>query len=136
MPTAESYLLQIQKYEVPPAGAATAATPPANASNSDSTPATPTTPTTPVRMTPAGVRQVTPLTTVAGRPGGTNLVRVRAPAGGQTIRVLGPSGVRPSAPNPQMSGIQALAAAAAVTQRLPSPTTGVQGELQLHQVCL
>ena len=130
VPTAESYLLQIQKYEFPTPGATPTTS--ADTPNTAPAPATPPTPTTPVRMagatTPGAIRQATPQGTPLGMGRGTNLVRVRAPMGGQTIRVLGPGGqaqiIRQGAPNqPGMSGIQALAAAAAVTQRLPTPTT-------------
>ena len=119
IPTAEAYLLQIQKYEVPPAGTTPAATP------NESTKAAISTPSTPVRiLTPGSMRpQGTPL----GVGRGGNFVRVRAPGPGQTIRVLGPGGqvMRPAGVSAGMSGIQALAAAAAQTQRLPTPASSV-----------
>ena len=130
VPTAEAYLLQIQKYEVPPAGAATNPEP-ASPAPTSAAPATPTTPSTPVRAAkPTTPQPATP--TGVGR--GTNIVRVRAPVNSQTIRVLGPGAqtqiIRTgSSPNQSgMSGIQALAAAAAQTQRLPAPAnaTGVR----------
>ena len=122
--TAEAYLLQIQKYEVPPPGTPTSEA----AKPATSTPGTPSTPGMPVRAaTPGAVRQTTP----QGTPRGTNFVRVRAPGPGQTIRVLGPGGqiIRPAATagQPGMSGIQALAAAAAQTQRLPTPVSSASG---------
>lgn len=128
--TAEAYLLQIQKYEVPAAGAP-AATP---AETPNPSPTSGAAPATPVKApaTPVAGGPVRPATSLAATPlgvgRGTNLVRVRTPGGGQTIRVVGPGGqtqiIRPGAPNqPGMSGIQALAAAAAQTQRLPTPTT-------------
>lgn len=135
--TAEAYLLQIQKYEVPPAGSTTPST--GESTPNSVAPGTPATPSTPVRAptaTPTGstpVRQATPQLTPAGVGRGTNIVRVRAPLGGQTIRVLTPGTqgqvIRPGTnTNPSgMSGIQALAAAAAQTQRLPTPTSSAAG---------
>lgn len=149
VPTAESYLLQIQKYEVPPAGTATtaAASGAAGGEAASSSPATsgagtpsatPGTPSTPVRAPGAAAIVRTPGQPATGTPvavgRGTNFVRVRAPIGapGQTIRVLGPGGqtqiLRPAgAQAGNMSGIQALAAAAAQTQRLPTPTSAAAG---------
>ena len=65
VPTAEAYLLQIQKYEVPPAGTTTpaAGTESASPAATPGTPSAPTTPSTPVRVavsTPGAVRQATP----------------------------------------------------------------------------
>ena len=137
VPTAEAYLLQIQKYEVPLAGATPASTAepasPAPAATTTSAPTTPSSPTKAATSTIA-VRQVTPSPgTPVGVGRGANIVRVRAPVGGQTIRVLGHAGqtqiIRAGgSPNqPGMSGIQALAAAAAQTQRLPTPVSSAAG---------
>ncbi len=81
VPTAEAYLLQIQKYEVPPAGA----TPgpradeasPAPTPEASPTPSTPNTPSTPVRAPGSiqgSVRHVTPQGTPVGVGREANLV--------------------------------------------------------------
>lgn len=120
--TAEAYLLQIQKYEVPAAGTTPASTS-ETAAKPSPTASTPSTLPTPVRIP---VRPVMSQGTPVGVGRGGNFVRVRAPGPGQTIRVLAPGGqvIRPASGSPAqpgMSGIQALAAAAAQTQRLPTP---------------
>ena len=124
--TSEGYLLQIQKYEVPVAGTTPTST---NESASKATPttSTPSAMPTPVRIP---VRPVMSQGTPVGIGKGGNFLRVRAPGPGQTIRVLSPGGqvIRPAGPGqPGMSGIQALAAAAAQTQRLPTPTAASSG---------
>uniref|UniRef100_A0A4W4E770 Host cell factor 1 n=1 Tax=Electrophorus electricus TaxID=8005 RepID=A0A4W4E770_ELEEL len=162
VPTADTYLLQLQKYDIP---AATAATSPSVASpTSSSLPAN--SPKSPAPAAAAPASQSMPLTGVtlvpqvpspiASTPGsplaaasprgpailkvaapqstaGTSIVTVRqANQGGKspvTVASL-PAGVRmvvpaqstqgtPIGSSPQMSGMAALAAAAAATQKIP-----------------
>ncbi|XP_028309467.1 host cell factor 1-like [Gouania willdenowi] len=134
--TADTYLLQLQKYELPVTPAVTSPTP--------KTPAL-------TASTPAG--QVIPLSgLIAGSPlaakapglmkvaaapaAGTPIVAMRqaAPKSPVAVTTL-PAGVRMVVPaqsgqtqlggSPQMSGMAALAAAAAATQKIPPSTAAV-----------
>merc|ERR1719270_2514812 len=139
VPTADAYLLQVQKYDMPVTAASS--TPAAPAIQSAASPAAPQLPQAPVqiksnispikaapgqptiiRMSSPGSPQLAPGSTIA-LPAGvrpTNIVRVRAPnaaalAGGQQIKVVGAGGqthIIKSQPG-NMTGIAALAAAAA-----------------------
>ena len=159
VPQADAYLLQVQKYDMPPTQTTTAnAMPsPALASPGSSQPQLPThpilptqpSPVTPTMMSPIKsqaptiVRMVNPTLQGASpaivRPG-TNIVRVRAPMHpGQisgNIRVVGPGAVtaggnqliKTSTATVQagnMSGIAALAAAAAATSKITTSVSGV-----------
>ncbi|XP_039571299.1 host cell factor 1 [Passer montanus] len=117
VPTADSYLLQLQKYELP----AAPAPPPV-----PSVPANP--PKSPYIGVPAVLKVTGPPAATAGPP----LVTVRSAGPGKapvTVTSL-PAGVRMVVPtqspqgtvigsSPQMSGMAALAAAAAATQKIP-----------------
>ena len=148
---ADAYLLQIQKYDMPPN--ATNPTPLVNAPTiSEAIPvgtpiqttnALPKIAATPVQLatgsptkvatsTPTIIRMApSPVTTVT-TPGvvraGTNVVRVRAPSGvtaGQQIKVVGTGGQiikTAQAGQAGMSGIAALAAAAAATSKITTST--------------
>lgn len=146
VPTADAYLLQVQKYDMPPTATTAALTTPT------ATPITPQLPQTPVQLptapspmisptkthTPTIIRMTSPVT--GGSPGilrtvgGQNVVRVRAPAptlaAGQQIKVVGSSGqiikstTVTQAQAQNMSGIAALAAAAAATSKITSAGTG------------
>ncbi|XP_071229408.1 host cell factor 1b isoform X4 [Salvelinus alpinus] len=163
VPTADTYLLQLQKYDIPPASATT--TPgvsPATALPVNS-------PKSPVTASAASAQGLplqgltlvpSPTTTMPGSPlaaanargpailkvsaphttTGTSIVTVRqANQGGKspvTVTSL-PAGVRmvvpaqgvqgtPMGSSPQMSGMAALAAAAAATQKIPPSTATMQ----------
>uniref|UniRef100_A0A8W8LTY2 Host cell factor 1 n=1 Tax=Magallana gigas TaxID=29159 RepID=A0A8W8LTY2_MAGGI len=138
VPTADAYLLQLQKYDLPPSQALTpTAVPQGNPlMKAVSTPSTPQP--TVVRTPTAGVTQIR---TNSGALGSATMtspqtIRVTAVTARQktpitvnpgTIRVASPQVVtlpqqRPMSGN-QMSGIQALAAAAAATQKITGTTT-------------
>uniref|UniRef100_A0AAZ3QH88 Host cell factor 1 n=1 Tax=Oncorhynchus tshawytscha TaxID=74940 RepID=A0AAZ3QH88_ONCTS len=164
VPTADTYLLQLQKYDIPPASAAT--TP--GVSPATSLPVnSPKSPVTASAASPQGLplQGITlvpsPTTTMPGSPlaaanargpailkvsaphstTGTSIVTVRqANQGGKsppvTVTSL-PAGVRmvvpaqgaqgtPMGSSPQMSGMAALAAAAAATQKIPPSTATMQ----------
>uniref|UniRef100_A0A8C7D0F3 Host cell factor C1 n=1 Tax=Oncorhynchus kisutch TaxID=8019 RepID=A0A8C7D0F3_ONCKI len=163
VPTADTYLLQLQKYDIPPAPAAT--TP--GVSPATSLPVnSPKSPVTASAASPQGLplQGITlvpsPTTTMPGSPlaaanargpailkvsaphstTGTSIVTVRqANQGGKspvTVTSL-PAGVRmvvpaqgaqgtPMGSSPQMSGMAALAAAAAATQKIPPSTATMQ----------
>lgn len=116
MPTADQYILQIQKYDIPqaqanmqhPSGIPLAKTPPA-----------------PVAV-PTPVAPPAPVTTV--QP--PQVKRVTTPA----VKVAPP----PTTPGPQLSGMAALAAAAAATQKIQTPNvaaaSGTTGQPQIIQV--
>ncbi|KAK4302417.1 hypothetical protein Pmani_025497 [Petrolisthes manimaculis] len=148
--TADAYLLQIQKYDIP--------TPATTSSTTTTTPPTSSTPSTPVSKpitltqtvlrpaAPGTISPATPTSPQTIRAGG-NIVRVRTPGAGQ-IKVIGAGGQTTqilrgglpasttttttssnSAVTSQgggMSGIAALAAAAAATQKITT-STGVTG---------
>ncbi|XP_059799908.1 host cell factor 1-like isoform X3 [Hypanus sabinus] len=181
VPTADSYLLQLQKYDVPATTAAAvtpltnsairpssspapAATAPASSSPAQSgirivtqaaaTPGTQTAPLTPAVTSPAVLR--IPATIATPRTPGTTMIRtaaspavvtsvasttplvtvqrqvapqVKAPITVATlplnIRMVRPAQTTAGTPltsSPQMSGMAALAAAAAATQKIPSST--------------
>ncbi|XP_050711852.1 host cell factor 2-like isoform X2 [Eriocheir sinensis] len=132
-PTADAYLLQIQKYDIP-TPASTASTP----TTPTSTPATPGIPVSkPITLTqtvlrPATPGAPTPLTPTSPQTirAGSNIVRVRAPgagqikvigAGGQTTQILRPATATTTTQS-GMTGIAALAAAAAATQKITTST--------------
>ncbi|XP_027730768.1 host cell factor 1-like isoform X2 [Vombatus ursinus] len=170
VPTADSYLLQLQKYEIPPAAAATSpvANPvPSVPVNPPKSPAPATTaptvqsltqvgitllpqnsvtppPTTPIQVLPTVPGSSVPVPTQAGistvlkvtgpqATTGNTIVTVRpsSQAGKAPVTVTSlPTGVRMVVPtpssqdtvigsSPQMSGMAALAAAAAATQKIP-----------------
>lgn len=138
--TADTYVLQLQKYDLPQT------TPAPMSPASNPTPVTPTTltpatPPTGVTLVPATVATPTKpaLLKVAASPGaasGASIVTVRqaTPKSPVAVTTL-PAGVRmvvpaqtvqqgtPIGTNPQMSGMAALAAAAAATQKIP-PSSG------------
>ncbi|XP_012935756.1 host cell factor 1 isoform X3 [Aplysia californica] len=143
VPTADAYLLQLQKYDLPPSTSAATSTTSAAATTPAITaaPATPTTP-TPAPVTPtAAVTQTRPQFQVTGQPGivrtptaVTTAPRIRAPMTitpvSNTIRVATPqlptisqgvqrAGAVVATTSGSMSGIAALAAAAAATQKIP-----------------
>ncbi|XP_035769235.1 host cell factor 1b [Neolamprologus brichardi] len=161
--TADTYLLQLQKYDIPatPAASSPATTPsPTIATPGASSPKS----SAPVTAVPAnqavplsGITLVpTPTASVAGTPlaaaakapailkvpsapgttGGASIVTVRqampkSPVGVTTlpagVRMVVPAqpGQTPIGSNPQMSGMAALAAAAAATQKIPPSTATV-----------
>ncbi|KAJ8265101.1 hypothetical protein COCON_G00142000 [Conger conger] len=164
VPTADSYLLQLQKYDIPAAAAATSpalnATPslPGNSPKSPApaaaAPSAQTLPLSGITLVP----QVgSPTTSMPGSPlaastargpailkvaaphstSGASIVTVRQanPAGKSPVTVTSlPAGVRmvvpaqstqgtPIGSSPQMSGMAALAAAAAATQKIPPSST-------------
>uniref|UniRef100_A0A4X2LEZ6 Fibronectin type-III domain-containing protein n=1 Tax=Vombatus ursinus TaxID=29139 RepID=A0A4X2LEZ6_VOMUR len=169
VPTADSYLLQLQKYEIPPAAAATSpvANPvPSVPVNPPKSPAPATTaptvqsltqvgitllpqnsvtppPTTPIQVLPTvpgssvpvptqGISTVLKVTGPQATTGNTIVtVRPSSQAGKAPVTVTSlPTGVRMVVPtpssqdtvigsSPQMSGMAALAAAAAATQKIP-----------------
>uniref|UniRef100_A0A673XHU5 Host cell factor 1 n=1 Tax=Salmo trutta TaxID=8032 RepID=A0A673XHU5_SALTR len=163
VPTADTYLLQLQKYDIPPTSATT--TP--GVSPATSLPVnSPKSPVTASAASPQGLplQGITlvpsPTTTMPGSPlaaanargpailkvsaphatTGTSIVTVRqANQGGKspvTVTSL-PAGVRmvvpaqgaqgtPMGSSPQMSGMAALAAAAAATQKIPPSTATMQ----------
>ncbi|XP_041743700.2 host cell factor 1-like isoform X3 [Coregonus clupeaformis] len=131
--TSDTYLLQLQKYDIP---AATAATSPALTATS-SLPGN--SPKSPAAAAPSAqnLPHTAILKVAAPQSGtGTSLVTVRANQAGKspvTVTSL-PPGVRMMVPaqtaqgtpignSPQMSGMAALAAAAAATQKIP-PSSG------------
>ncbi|XP_062581940.1 LOW QUALITY PROTEIN: host cell factor 1-like [Saccostrea cucullata] len=142
VPTADAYLLQLQKYDLPPSQALTpTAVPQTNplmkAVTSPSTPQ-PTVVRTPtpgiaqirtnsgaigsvtmaspqtIRVTAVTARQKTPITVNPGT------IRVASP---QVVTLPQQRAVVSNTTGNQMSGIQALAAAAAATQKIPGTTT-------------
>ncbi|XP_068222456.1 host cell factor 2 isoform X1 [Palaemon carinicauda] len=139
-PTADAYLLQIQKYDIP-TPVTTVATP----TTPTSSPATPSIPASPANKpitltqtvlrpsTPGAITSMTPTSPQTVRAAGGNIVRVRTPGAGQ-IKVIGASGqttqilraglpATTAATTPGgMSGIAALAAAAAATQKITTNT--------------
>ncbi|XP_060736641.1 host cell factor 1b isoform X1 [Tachysurus vachellii] len=163
VPTADAYLLQLQKYEIP--AATTASSPgvtptsslPSNSPKSPAlaSPASQSMPVTGVTLVP---QVPSPTTTMPGNPlaaasprgpgktilkvaapqtaAGTSIVTVRqaSQVGKSPVTVASlPAGVRMVVPaqsggtaigsSPQMSGMAALAAAAAATQKIPPSTT-------------
>ncbi|KAM6982184.1 LOW QUALITY PROTEIN: host cell factor 1b [Tautogolabrus adspersus] len=164
--TADTYLLQLQKYDIPATPAVTSptssttpnlvptATPVASFSNSPS-PVAPTlanqsitqsgitllpSPTASVPASPLAAAAKAPVLKVAAAPGvggGASFVTVRqaAPKSPVAVTTL-PAGVRmvvpaqagqatPQGGSPQMSGMAALAAAAAATQKIPPSTAAM-----------
>ncbi|XP_068199305.1 host cell factor 1b [Antennarius striatus] len=161
--TADTYLLQVQKYDIPAASAATptasghAPTAAAGGSFQKSpapaamTPANQTVPLSGITLVPSPTSSIPgiPLATAAKAPailrvsaapnttGGASIVTVRQalPKSPVAVSTL-PAGVRmvvpaqasqgtPIGSSPQMSGMAALAAAAAATQKIPPPTATV-----------
>lgn len=161
--TADTYLLQLQKYDIPATPAAsspavspapTVATPGASSPKSSAPvaaiPANQTVPLSGITLVPSPTASVagSPLAAAAkipavlkvpaapGAAGGTSIVTVRQatpkspvavttlPAG---VRMLVPAqpGQTPIGSSPQMSGMAALAAAAAATQKIPPSTATV-----------
>ncbi|XP_035512747.1 host cell factor 1b, partial [Morone saxatilis] len=159
--TADTYLLQLQKYDIPATPAAASAAPCSTpiATPGASSPKSP----TPVAMTPAN--QTVPLSSISlvppptasvpgsplaaaakapavltvaaapGAAGGASIVTVRQAKSTGAVTNL-PAGVRmvvpaqaaqgtPIGSSPQMSGMAALAAAAAATQKIPPSTATV-----------
>ena len=166
VPTAEAYLLQVQKYDMPASAPSTQTSTAIPSPSLPTQPATPPTPTpalpqSPVQITtnispvksnqPTFIRMSSPATPSSGAitlpPGvrpGTNIVRVRAPAGGgvggQQIKVVGAGGqthIIKSQPG-NMSGIAALAAAAAqqgkIVTSVGAPGGGVGGQQPIKVV--
>ncbi|XP_042265246.1 host cell factor 1-like isoform X1 [Thunnus maccoyii] len=166
-PTADTYVLQLQKYDIPatPAAATSPASSPASNPVPTATPgASSPKSSTPVAAAPAnqsiplsGITLVpSPTATLPGNPlaaaakspavlkvaapsaaGGASIVTVRqaAPKSPVAVTTL-PAGVRmvvpaqtsqgtPIGSSPQMSGMAALAAAAAATQKIPPSTATV-----------
>lgn len=139
-PTADAYLLQIQKYDIPtPAStASTPATPPSTATSSiPGTPANKPITLTQTVLRPAAPGTITPMAPTSPQTirAGGNIVRVRAPgagqikvigAGGQTTQILrgGLPATTTATSQGGMSGIAALAAAAAAaaTQKITTST--------------
>ncbi|XP_064081748.1 host cell factor 2-like isoform X5 [Macrobrachium nipponense] len=139
-PTADAYLLQIQKYDIP-----TPVTTMSTPTTPTSSPATPSIPASPANKpitltqtvlrptTPGAITSMTPTSPQTVRAAGGNIVRVRTPGAGQ-IKVIGASGqttqiLRAGLPATTatstaggMSGIAALAAAAAATQKITTST--------------
>ncbi|TRY93480.1 hypothetical protein DNTS_011697 [Danionella cerebrum] len=163
VPTADTYLLQLQKYDIPAASAATPPTinpTPSLPVNSPKSPApaaaapmaqsmalsgvtlvpqvpSPTTamPTSPLAASPRGPA-ILKVAAAHSTPGASVVtVRQATPGGKSPVTVTSlPAGVRmvvpaqttqgtPIGTNPQMSGMAALAAAAAATQKIP-PSSG------------
>ncbi|KAL7398491.1 hypothetical protein ABVT39_010742 [Epinephelus coioides] len=159
--TAETYLLQVQKYDIGSPASSPAPNPIPTATSVASSPKIP----APITMPPAnqtvplsGITLVpSPTASVPGSPlaaaakspavlrmaaapgaaGGPSIVTVRqaAPKSPVTVTTL-PAGVRmvvpaqagqgtPTGSSPQMSGMAALAAAAAATQKIPPSTATV-----------
>ncbi|XP_036388526.1 host cell factor 1b isoform X1 [Megalops cyprinoides] len=164
VPTADSYLLQLQKYDIPAAAAATSPalnTTPSLPGNSPKSPAPATAAPSAQTLPLSGITLVpqvgSPTTSMPGSPlaattargpailkvaaphstAGTSIVTVRQanPAGKSPVTVTSlPAGVRmvvpaqssqgtPIGSSPQMSGMAALAAAAAATQKIPPSST-------------
>ncbi|XP_005748048.1 host cell factor 1b isoform X1 [Pundamilia nyererei] len=161
--TADTYLLQLQKYDIPATPAAsspattpspTIATPGASSPKSSApvtaVPANQTVPLSGITLIPTPTASVagTPLAAAAKAPailkvpsapgttGGASIVTVRqampkSPVGVTTlpagVRMVVPAqpGQTPIGSNPQMSGMAALAAAAAATQKIPPSTATV-----------
>ncbi|XP_059090898.1 host cell factor-like [Tigriopus californicus] len=153
VPSADAYVLQIQKYDMPPSTTVPAPTTPTM--TPQMVPPLPTQPiqlpTQPATMSPAKitqpvVRMGSPGVPPGIRPGG-NIVRVRAPVGAVTtaggqIKVLGTggqaqvmksshapisishAGATPTTAAGNMSGIAALAAAAAATSKITTSLSG------------
>lgn len=148
VPTADAYLLQLQKYDLPPAQTVTpAAVPMTNTLTKTQTTTTQSQPTiirapapataagggAPIRpllstalgtvMTPAHAIKVTPSvrqkTPVTVNPA-SNAIRVVSASSPQIV-TLGQKGITTTAGG-QMTGIAALAAAAAATQKIPGTT--------------
>ncbi|OWF35099.1 Host cell factor 1 [Mizuhopecten yessoensis] len=128
VPTADAYLLQLQKYDLPPAQAMTpTAVPQTNPLvKAIASPTTPNIIRTPTHVTAVAARQKTPITMTP-----TSNIRVATPQvvnvtqAGQRVPTIVSSG------GGQMTGIAALAAAAAATQKIPgtssTTTTPVSG---------
>ncbi|XP_014881354.1 host cell factor 1-like isoform X3 [Poecilia latipinna] len=136
--TADTYLLQLQRYDIPatpgstPAAAAPAghAVPPPAAAHGATPPGSPsaaavlkmvTAPGAAMATLPAGVRLSSPGQTV-------RTVCVSSAVGNgsvSTVTLLSTS--QPIGSSPQMSGMAALAAAAAVTQKIPPSSAAVLG---------
>ncbi|KAG9336037.1 hypothetical protein JZ751_003296 [Albula glossodonta] len=164
VPTADSYLLQLQKYDIPAAAAATSPalnTTPSLPGNSPKSPAPAAAAPSAQALPLSGITLVpqvgSPTTPMPGSPlaastargpailkvaaphstAGTSIVTVRQanPAGKSPVTVTSlPAGVRmvvpaqssqgtPIGSSPQMSGMAALAAAAAATQKIPPSST-------------
>ncbi|KAK3102343.1 hypothetical protein FSP39_010640 [Pinctada imbricata] len=121
VPTADAYLLQLQKYDLPPSQAMT---PTAVPQTNPLAKAAPPTPQPTIVRTPTQA-----VTAVAARP----KAPITVTPGGATIRVASPQIVTvpqlqqkaaTTTAGGQMTGIAALAAAAAATQKIPgTPTT-------------
>ncbi|KAM9474864.1 host cell factor 1b isoform 2-T5 [Clarias gariepinus] len=163
VPTADAYLLQLQKYEIPAATSASSpsVTPtsslplnspksPAPAAAAPATQAVPVTGVTLVPQVPSPTTSMPGSPLAAASPRGPAILKVAAPqstAGASVVTVrqanqVGkspvtvaslPAGVRmvvpaqgaqgtPIGSSPQMSGMAALAAAAAATQKIPPST--------------
>ncbi|XP_074501003.1 host cell factor 1b isoform X5 [Sebastes fasciatus] len=160
--TAETYLLQLQKYDIPTALAATSpaspvptATPGVSTSKSPvpvaTLPANQTVPLSGITLVPSPTASVSgnPLAAAAKSPavlkvsaapgaaGGASIVTVKQATPKSTVAMTTlPAGVRmvvpaqpgqgtPIGSSPQMSGMAALAAAAAATQKISPSTTTV-----------
>lgn len=123
VPTADSYLLQLQKYDLPPAQTVTpAAVPMTNTLTKTQPTTTQSQPTiiraaAPATVSPS-VRQKTPVTVNPA----SNAIRVVSASSPQIV-TLGQKGITTTGGG-QMTGIAALAAAAAATQKMPG-TPGV-----------
>ncbi|XP_045913625.1 host cell factor 1-like isoform X3 [Micropterus dolomieu] len=149
--TADTYLLQLQKYDIPAASApASPASSPAvnpvpkSLAPIAATPANQTVPLSGVTLVPsptmaaaAKAPAVLKVAAAPGAAGGASIVTVRQATPKSPIAVTTlPAGVRmvvpaqasqgtPIGSSPQMSGMAALAAAAAATQKIPPSTTAM-----------
>ncbi|XP_045622747.1 host cell factor 2 isoform X2 [Procambarus clarkii] len=138
-PTADAYLLQIQKYDIPtPASTVSTPTTPTSTPATSNLPGTPAS--KPITLTQTVLRPAAPGTLSPMAPtspqtirAGGNIVRVRTPgtgqikvigAGGQTTQILrgGLPATTTTTSQGGMSGIAALAAAAAATQKITTST--------------
>ncbi|KAI2662067.1 Host cell factor 1 [Labeo rohita] len=148
VPTADTYLLQLQKYDIPAATAATSPTvnptpslpinSPKSPAPAAAAPAAQSLPLSGVTMVPQIPSPTTamPSSPLAASPRGPVVtVRQATPGGKSPVTVTSlPAGVRmvvpaqstqgtPIGSSPQMSGMAALAAAAAATQKIPPSST-------------
>ncbi|KAM9758601.1 host cell factor 1a isoform 2-T2 [Menidia menidia] len=116
--TADTYLLQLQKYDIP-------ATPAAASPAMSATPSQPlNSPKSPAPAAAAPSTQSLPQTVRPSQPGKSPVTVTSLPAG---VRMVVPAQTTQGSPigsSPQMSGMAALAAAAAATQKIPPSSAG------------
>ncbi|GAB1606592.1 host cell factor 1-like [Argonauta hians] len=122
VPTADAYLLQLQKYDLPPAQTITPAAAASPLGNAKAAAAATTQPQPTIIRTPAAVnaaiRQKTPVSLNAAGSSGIRVVSAASPQ----LLTLSQKGITTTAGG-QMTGIAALAAAAAATQKIPGTTS-------------